>query len=190
MIDPVKSGVNDFLNPPQRPSDYFKIDDGGDAEIFFLEEPDCFALFYTHRIFNPKTNNYQDYICLGEDCPGCDAQLQATFRMFASIGVRYPGDDKVRAKILAKGQTVRKRLAQIYVKSHKDETKRALGDRWYDIAREGDGFDTVYYIDKGNKLTKAEKEAFKKLKPFDWDKVLAPKRLTAKEMEQLIERSE
>lgn len=139
---------------------FYLSDDGDEAEVHFLtEEP---VNFYEHNL--KKGERYEQYTCVGEDCPFCDDGDRPTYKGAYLVVDRrefeYTDKDsgkkkkgKNQVKLFIQGMKVVSQLDRI-------SERYGLSNRDVVIVRLGKGTQTSYTIERGDeeKLTKREIE--------------------------------
>lgn len=138
---------------------FFLSDDGDEADLRFLtEEP---VNFYEHNL--KKGDRYEQYCCIGEDCPFCEDGDRPTYKGAYLVvdrrefeytddkGKKKKGKDQVR--LFVQGMKVVSQLDRI-------SDKYGLSNRDVTIVRLGKGTQTTYTVERGEeeKLTKKEIE--------------------------------
>lgn len=143
---------------------FFLKDDGEEADLRFLtEEP---VNFYEHNV-KRGDNKYEQYTCIGDDCPLCDDGDRPTYKGAYLVvdrreyeytddkGKKKKGRDQVRLFIM--GMKVVSQLDRI-------SNKYGLSNRDVTIVRLGKGTQTTYTIERGEK-EKLTVEEIKNLLP-------------------------
>lgn len=138
---------------------FFLQNDGDEADLRFLtEEP---VNFYEHNL--KKGDRYEQYCCVGDDCPFCEDGDRPTYKGAYLVvdrreyeytdnnGKKQKGKNQVR--LFVQGMKVVSQLDRI-------SDKYGLSNRDVTIVRLGKGTQTTYTIERGEeeKLTKKEIE--------------------------------
>ena len=138
---------------------FFLQGDGDEADLRFLtEEP---VNFYEHNL--KKGDRYEQYCCIGDDCPFCEDGDRPTYKGAYLVVDRreYEYTDQNGKKQKGKNQ-VRLFVQGMKVVSQLDRIsdKYGLSNRDVTIVRLGKGTQTTYTIERGEeeKLSKKEIE--------------------------------
>ena len=137
---------------------FFLAEDGEEADVRFLtEEP---VNFYEHNI-KTGDNKYEQYTCIGDNCPLCADGEKATYKGAYLVVDRrdYEYKDSNGNKKTG-GNTVKLYVQGMKVVSQLDRisSKYGLSNRDVTIVRLGKGTQTSYTVERGEeeKLTSKE----------------------------------
>jgi hypothetical protein len=142
---------------------YFKLDDGEEAQVRFLEEGEDFTTFYVHKL-PQQGNRFPEIPCLnqkkdGTPCPGCEEGIKRSFKFAANViwrdGPVYERDNENKLIKDSNGKLKESGRADgVFVWTggiqvaedldHLDGKYRGLKARDFEVSRSGKKLDTKY----------------------------------------------
>lgn len=183
---------------------YFRLRDGDEATVRFLEEGTDFTTYYVHRL-PQQGNRFPEVPCLDQSprpsgriaCPGCEEGIKRSFRFAVNLIHRNApvpkrdndnrtvkdGNGKIVWATNPDGTTVTEDQVKVWTGGievaetldHLDGKYGGLTSREYDVARSGTRLDTTYRIlPAGDRSPLSENDRKLAAKKFDLNQLKKP----------------
>jgi hypothetical protein len=117
----------------------------GDTEVVILTEPKDWIGYLEH--FNPITGKYSFPCTLTDDCPGCNSEFDQMRNRSRKVAVPCLVDDK-----WVNVYRIPKSLAEKLERRAERRVPPTIRDRSYILMRDGDGLETQYDCEAGEKI--------------------------------------